>query len=263
MTTESFQAVYHVAGRDLSPTALIHQYLYVVKNAVRKICAAGPLPKDVDKDDLLQIGQIALCEAASRFDDSRGTRFEAFAALRALGAMRDYLRQISWCPRTMTRRKRMVEEAEHELIARLERMPTAEEIATHLTWAIEDLHAVMQMLSSHAVLSLDFPNGMAVDAEGNAANLANALTDPDDGVEASVAIRAFRDIILACMMKSLDPKEQLVFRRRYLEQKPLSRIAEELGLSPTRIAKISSNAREKVASVLRQEHPDFVPGAPA
>jgi len=54
---------------------------------------ASTMPHSIDVSDLVQDGVIGLMDAAHRFDDSRGIKFETFAERRVRGAMIDALRR--------------------------------------------------------------------------------------------------------------------------------------------------------------------------
>jgi len=64
------------------------------RELVRRICGglARHLPAQVDRDDLISLGSIAVIQARGRFDRARGVTFQAFAKLRIRGAMLDALR---------------------------------------------------------------------------------------------------------------------------------------------------------------------------
>ena len=54
---------------------------------------AASMPNSVEISDLVQDGMIGLIDAAHRFDESRGIKFETFAERRVRGAMIDALRR--------------------------------------------------------------------------------------------------------------------------------------------------------------------------
>ena len=63
---------------------------------------ASTMPHSIDLGDLVQDGMIGLIDAAHRFDESRGIKFETFAERRVRGAMIDALRRDAW-PRGVRR----------------------------------------------------------------------------------------------------------------------------------------------------------------
>src|ERR1700750_2662686 len=69
---------------------------------------AASMPNSIDIGDLVQDGMIGLIDAANRFDESRGIKFETFAERRVRGAMIDALRRDAW-PRGVRRQRRELE----------------------------------------------------------------------------------------------------------------------------------------------------------
>src|SRR5881392_4169032 len=66
---------------------------------------AASMPNSIDIGDLVQNGVIGLIDAACRFDEGRGIKFETFAERRVRGAMIDALRRDAW-PRGVRRQRR-------------------------------------------------------------------------------------------------------------------------------------------------------------
>ncbi len=54
---------------------------------------AASMPNSIDIGDLVQDGVLGLIDAAHRFDEARGIKFETFAERRVRGAMIDALRR--------------------------------------------------------------------------------------------------------------------------------------------------------------------------
>src|SRR5688572_17365177 len=75
---------------------------------------AATMPHSIDIGDLVQDGVIGLIDAAHRFDEARGIKFETFAERRIRGAMIDALRKDAW-PRGVRRQRRELEAAREEL----------------------------------------------------------------------------------------------------------------------------------------------------
>ena len=66
---------------------------------------ASTMPHSIDIGDLVQDGVIGLIDAAHRFDEARGIKFETFAERRVRGAMIDALWKDAW-PRGVRRQRR-------------------------------------------------------------------------------------------------------------------------------------------------------------
>src|SRR5947199_8828595 len=75
---------------------------------------AASMPNSIDIGDLVQDGVIGLIDAAHRFDEARGIKFETFAERRVRGAMIDALRRDAW-PRGVRRQRRELDAAREAL----------------------------------------------------------------------------------------------------------------------------------------------------
>src|SRR6187455_3504577 len=84
---------------------------------------ASTMPHSIDLGVLVQDGVLGLIDAANRFDEGRGIKFETFAERRVRGAMIDALRRDAW-PRGVRRVRRELETAREELRRELGGEPT-------------------------------------------------------------------------------------------------------------------------------------------
>src|SRR5579863_6615201 len=89
---------------------------------------ASSMPNSIDIADLVQDGVIGLIDAAHRFDEGRGIKFETFAERRVRGAMIDALRRDAW-PRGVRRIRRELEAAREQLRRELGAEPTLSDLA--------------------------------------------------------------------------------------------------------------------------------------
>src|SRR6476619_4471616 len=83
-----------------------------VESLARRVAAT--MPHSIDIGDLVQDGVVGLIDAAHRYDDGRGIKFETFAERRVRGAMIDALRKDAW-PRGVRRQRRELEAAREAL----------------------------------------------------------------------------------------------------------------------------------------------------
>ena len=89
---------------------------------------ASTMPHSIDLGDLVQDGVLGLMDAAHRFDEDRGIKFETFAERRVRGAMIDALRRDAW-PRGVRRVRRELEAAREELRRELGMEPSLADLA--------------------------------------------------------------------------------------------------------------------------------------
>ena len=83
-----------------------------VESLARRV--ASSMPHSIELGDLVQDGMLGLIDAACRFDEARGIKFETFAERRVRGAMIDALRRDAW-PRGVRRQRRELEAAREQL----------------------------------------------------------------------------------------------------------------------------------------------------
>ena len=100
-----------------------------VESLARRV--ASSMPHSIELSDLVQDGMIGLIDAARRYDDSRGIKFETFAERRVRGAMIDALRRDAW-PRGVRRQRRELEAAREELRRELGAEPSLADLAARL-----------------------------------------------------------------------------------------------------------------------------------
>src|SRR6187200_2064903 len=89
---------------------------------------ASTMPHSIDLGDLVQDGMIGLIDAANRFDEGRGIKFETFAERRVRGAIIDALRRDAW-PRGVRRIRRELEVAREQLRRELGAEPSMSDLA--------------------------------------------------------------------------------------------------------------------------------------
>jgi RNA polymerase sigma factor for flagellar operon FliA len=100
-----------------------------VEQLARRVAAT--MPHSIDIGDLVQDGVIGLIDAAHRFDEARGIKFETFAERRIRGAMIDALRKDAW-PRGVRRQRRELEAAREELRRELGHEPSLADLAAKI-----------------------------------------------------------------------------------------------------------------------------------
>src|ERR671912_2237368 len=100
-----------------------------VEQLARRVAAT--MPHSIDIGDLVQDGVIGLIDAAHRFDEGRGIKFETFAERRVRGAMIDALRKDAW-PRGVRRQRRELEAAREQLRKELGSEPSMADLAARM-----------------------------------------------------------------------------------------------------------------------------------
>jgi RNA polymerase sigma factor for flagellar operon FliA len=208
---------------------------------VRQVLAgvAAHYPRHADREELAQAATLGLVEAAARYDASRGVPFDRWAALRIRGAIVDAVRAMDFAPRMLRSAARNAEAARADLEGELGRSVSDEEVAAKLGMSTEELSALQGRVHRALVLSLDARTG---DNEGEGATLGASIVDevtlaPDEVLEQRETARYVMDA-LACLPERL----RTVVSGYFLEGRTSAEIAEELGVTESRVSQLRSEA---------------------
>src|SRR3954466_11539947 len=112
-----------------SQRARIAAGLPFVESLARRV--ASSMPHSIELGDLVQDGMLGLIDAAHRFDEERGIKFETFAERRVRGAMIEALRRDAW-PRGVRRQRRELDAAREALRRELGHEPSMADLAARV-----------------------------------------------------------------------------------------------------------------------------------
>jgi RNA polymerase primary sigma factor len=196
--------------------------------------------------DLIQEGVLGLIRAVDKYEWRRGFKFSTYATWwvrqgiqRALASKTREIR----IPENVVDMERRVLRSERELIARLGRQPTEDEIAEAAAITPERLEDLRRM--ARAVTSLDRPVG---DDEGTSLGqlLPAAGATPEETVTVSLGERQLREAVAGLP----DLERQVISLRYGLEDgepHSLRQVGRMLGFSPQRVRRIEIAALERLA----------------
>jgi RNA polymerase sigma factor for flagellar operon FliA len=211
--------------------ALVRQHLPLVGYAVSDLCRR--LPAHVQRDDLMSAGMAALAMAARSFQEERGVPFGRYASRRISGALLDELRSHDWASRSVRRRAREQEEAAGQLAARLGREATPAEVAARMGVAVDELEANRHDVHRSVVLSFQ----AVVDATGVDSALPSREPSPDQ-----VLLEREREAYLRDAVEMLPERLRAVVVGVFFNERPMQDIADELGVTESRISQMRSEA---------------------
>ncbi|MEV4132495.1 FliA/WhiG family RNA polymerase sigma factor [Dactylosporangium sp. NPDC049742] len=210
--------------------AAVRSHLPLVGHLVREML--GRLPTHVSREDLISAGMAALAHAAKGFDPSRGIPFGSFATTRIRGALLDELRGLDWASRSVRTRARKVELAQQELTAALGRTPTQAELAESLGVAPEELKSIGDDVQRAVVLSLQgFTAGTAEDL------VPERTPGPED-----LILHREKIGYLHHAVNALPERLRYVVTAYFFQERPMTDIAAELGVTESRISQLRSEA---------------------
>jgi RNA polymerase sigma factor for flagellar operon FliA len=210
--------------------------------------AAG-LPAHVDEADLISYGLVGLISAIERFDLSREIRFETYAITRIKGAILDELRSLDWVPRSVRARAREIERANSKLEAKLQRVPTDEEMSTELGLTVDEFRDALLAIANSSVTALDELWAVS-DSSGDSVSLLDTLQDPGSpDPERVVDANELKDRIAEAISR-LPEREKLVIALYYYENLTLREIGEVLGVTESRVSQLHTKAVLRLRSRL-------------
>lgn len=232
---------------------LIEEYLPLVSHVVTQVSVQ--FPRHVDLSELASAGTMGLVEAAYRYEADRGVPFKHFAGHRIRGAILDFVRKMDWAPRSVREGARKVETARNNLACSMGASPTRDDIAGSLGISSLELHDIEARASRAVVLSLDEPMGDLVgggDDFGMAETLTDtSLLDPSESIEMNEMHGYLRDAVA-----SLPYKHSVVVQGTFLDGRSAQEVADELGISVSRVSQLRTEALEMLRDGLDAQFAD-------
>jgi RNA polymerase sigma factor for flagellar operon FliA len=207
---------------------------------------AASMPNSIDVCDLVQDGVLGLIDAAHRFDEGRGIKFETFAERRVRGAMIDALRRDAW-PRGVRRQRRELEAAREELRRELGHEPSIADLAAKVGSDEKRLGRTIVRINTIESTS-PLAAGERVDESSLPAALVPSEPDaPDSAYEKLETCERVRAAI-----ESLPWREGKVIGLYYYGEVTMKQIGAEIGVNESRVSQLHARAIRRLRDSLGQ-----------
>ncbi|WP_300399415.1 RNA polymerase sigma factor FliA [uncultured Sphingobium sp.] len=229
----------HTYGKpgEHSPERLARQYMPLVRKIAWHV--HGRVSTAIEVEDLLQIGMVALVEAANSFED-RGLGFAAYAQLRVRGAMIDHLRrQATLCRSAMARRKEIAG-VRNRLEQQLGRLPTEAEMSSEMGLepaAYREAADSVEMVQHTSMEEVYSDQSMW-------------FADVEDRADQVLERESLKKAMAACISE-LPQREAMVLQLYFVEEMNLEEIGQTLDIGAARVCQIKKAALDKLREKLR------------
>ncbi|MFA5566281.1 MAG: FliA/WhiG family RNA polymerase sigma factor [Acidimicrobiia bacterium] len=225
---------------------LVDAHLPMVEHLVLRVSSS--FPRHVDRGDLISAGMVGLVEAAMRYDEARGVPFSRYAARRIRGSVLDAVRSTDWAPRSARQLSRAADSATQELAARSGRIPTDAELAAEIGISLAELTEMRGRIQRGVIHSLE------ARTSGDGARIEDRLTDtsvsgPDELLEQE-ELKGY----LRAAIEHLPERHRIVVVGHYFEQRSFEELASFLGVTPSRISQLRSDAVEMIKDGIEAQY---------
>jgi RNA polymerase primary sigma factor len=230
---------YKLEGDKEALKKILESNLKFVVNYVKRFRGMG-----LSFEDLINEGNLALIEAALRFDPSRNVRFISYAVWWIRQAIinafaRD--KRIFSLPVKHAYLWRKLSKKEEELEELLERKPTTEELASELKRSPEKIEELISVADERLQFNIE--------SETSSEPPFVISSSEDSDVEKILMKESFNKLMNE-LLSNLKEREAEVLKMRYgIEDgkpKTLQEISEKMGISKERVRQIEKRAMEKL-----------------
>jgi RNA polymerase sigma factor FliA len=213
---------------------------------------ASSMPNSIDIGDLVQDGVLGLIDAAHRFDEARGIKFETFAERRVRGAMIDALRRDAW-PRGVRRQRRELDAAREALRRELGHEPSMADLAARVGSDEKRLSRTIVRINT-----IEATSPLATGEHMDESSLPTALVpsepdSPDTAYEKTETKERVRAAI-----QSLPWRERKVIGLYYYGEVTMKQIGAEIGVNESRVSQLHARAIRRLRDALGDMNPQKV-----
>lgn len=220
-------------GDRQAKEAAVMGNLRLVLSVVQRFSSRGE-----PMDDLFQVGVIGLLKAIDNFDTAQPVKFSTYGVPMIIGEIRRYLRDGSRVKISRSTRDNAYRAltAREQLMNRLQREPTMEEIAAELGLPREEVIFALDAISDPVSLyDPVFQEG------GDSVCVMDQVRD-----ERSTDENWLEQIAMRQAMEELSPREKRILALRFYDGKTQVEVSGEIGISQAQVSRLEKGVLEKI-----------------
>lgn len=212
---------------------LLQNNIPLIKSIVRRY-----QNKQIEYEDLLQLGTLGFIKAVNNFDASFGVRFSTYAVPMIAGEIKRYIRDNGAIKvsRSLKAQNQVINVFIEEYRQKNSRDPSVKEIADYMK--IEESDVVFIMDSAR------YPVSIHAEKDEDGLSLEDKLCSKesqDDYIE---------KVVLREAIDSFDERDKKIIFLRYYRDKTQSEIAKELGVSQVQVSRLEAKILDRLKKEL-------------
>lgn len=223
---------------------LVMNHMNLVRFLAKKFANRGePL------EDLIGVGTIGLMHAIDRFDPERGIRFATFATPTIVGEIKRHFRDRGWAikvPRRLQEVNLAANKAVEQLTNKLNRPPTAQEVAEAIGASLEETLEGMELGHLYELVSLD--NELGDEDDESHSRLEDYVGKEDLAFEVYGDRSRLEDAI-----GRLTPRERKIIILRFFKGWSQTDVAKELDISQMHVSRLQHKALARLREMVESE----------
>lgn len=224
-------------GDVLAKDELVNGNLKLVLSIISKYRG-----KDIDMNDLFQVGCVGLIKAVDNFDESYGVMFSTYAVPLILGEVKRLVRTNS-----SVRIARSIRDTAYRILKFKEEYSNIYGVEPSIKAIAKELH-IEEFEIREALESLQDPVSIfepIYNDGGDTIYLLDQISDVKNGKQDRDMLIAMREAL-----NKIKKRERDVLVKRYIIGKTQSEIAEDMGVSQAQISRIESNAIKNMKKLM-------------
>ncbi len=212
---------------------LLQNNIPLIKSIVRRY-----QNKQIEYEDLVQLGTLGFIKAVNNFDVSFGVRFSTYAVPMIAGEIKRYIRDNGAIKvsRSLKAQNQVINVFIEEYRQKNSRDPSVKEIADYMK--IEEADVVFIMDSAR------YPVSIYAEKDDDGLSLEDKLCskeNQDDYIER---------VVLREVIDSFDERDKKIIFLRYYRDKTQSEIAKELGVSQVQVSRLEAKILDRLKKEL-------------